>query len=318
MNVSKQKLVKESIAQGAGLVRERLSLVFLLYGLDLVVAVLLAIPIYSAVVDEVGLTGFGPDLIQGFDLVLWRDIVDGLTEVLQVVGLQLLIIIPVYWLWKTASRMGVIYALHQGGIWPFWRGVGYYTAKGLLIGLAFIPVKIIAAGAMIIIGAGLFNVWEGEIGAFWTMAVITPFLVVFVLSMLDLFQRYARISVVVRHDTVGRALGAGFTWPFKYGAASYVYLIWFAVTTVVFLATMTLNANLHVGVSAILVGFLIQQVSLLTRTAATVAWIGSEVCLFERTHISELPLIANAVQISPTGQAMTPDSGEPLGGVAYT
>ena len=257
MNMSKQKLVKESIAQGAGLVRERLGLVFLLYGLDLLVAVLLAAPIYSAVVDQVGITGFGPDLMQSFDLVLWRDIVDALSDVLRVVGLQLLIVIPVYWLWKTASRMGVIYALHQGGIWPFWRGVGYYTWKGLLIGLAFIPVKAIAVGAMIIVGAGLFNVWTGEIGAFWVMAVITPFLVMFVLAMLDLFQRYARISVVVRHDTVGRALGAGFTWPFKYGAASYIYLIWFAVTALVFLATMALNANLHVGVSAILIGFLL-------------------------------------------------------------
>ena len=57
MNVSKQKLVKESIAEGAGFVRERIGLVFLLYGLDLVVALLLATPIYKAVVDHVGVTG---------------------------------------------------------------------------------------------------------------------------------------------------------------------------------------------------------------------------------------------------------------------
>ena len=285
MNESKQTLVKDSIADGARFVRERIGLVFLLYGLDLVVALLLAIPIYGAVVDHVGATGFGVDLIQGFDLILWRDILDALTEALQVVGLQLLIVLPVYWLWKVASRMGVIYALHQGAIWPFWRGVGYYTVKGLLIGLIFIPIKLLAVAAMVFIGAGLFNAWTGEVGAFWTMAVITPFLVISALAVLDLFQRYARISVVVRHDTISRAVGAGFSWPIKYGAASYVYLIWFTVLLLVFLATTALNANLHVGVSAILIGFLLQQISLFTRTAASVAWIGSEVSLFERTHI---------------------------------
>ena len=103
---------------------------------------------------------------------------------------------------------------------------------------------------------------------------------------------------------MSRAIGAGFSWPIKYGAASYVYLIWFAVSLIVFLVTMALNATLHVGVSAILVGFLLQQVSLFTRTAAGVAWIGSEVSLFEHTHVSELPLIANSVELPPSPEAL--------------
>ena len=71
MNESKQTLVKDSIADGARLVRERIGLVFLLYGLDLVVALLLAIPIYSAVVDHIGTTKSGRILVSDLPQILW-------------------------------------------------------------------------------------------------------------------------------------------------------------------------------------------------------------------------------------------------------
>ncbi len=301
---------------GVRLLSGRMGLVALLYGLDLLVAVLLGFPLYSAFVEHVGITGFGPDLIKRFDLVLWREIFDGLTDALKVLGIQLLIVVPVYWIWKTASRMGIIYALHQGGIWPFWRGVGYYTAKGLLLGLLFLPLKAIAVAVAVMIGLGLFNAWTGEVGAFWSMGVILPFLVITALAIVDLFQRYARIAVVVRHDTVWRAFSAGLAWPFKYGAASYVYIAWFAIVLLIFVVTQGLNAMLHVGVSAVLLGFIIQQINLFTKEAATVGWIGSEVSLFERTHIHELPLIAE--EEGEDAPADTEAGDAPLGGMAFS
>ena len=316
MNLTKRQLTTQSLTAGAGLIRERFGLVVLLYTFDLAVALLLAIPVYSAFVEHVGYSGFGADLIQGFDLILWREIADLMTDVLQGIGLQLLWVIPIYWVWKTAAQMGVIYALHQGAIWPFWRGVGYYTPKGLLLSLAFAPLKVLGVVVAVFMGVGLQSVWGGEVGGFWSMGVLTPFLMLSVLAMLDLFQRYAQIAVVVRHDTIGRALNAGFSWPIKYGAASYLYLIWYAIALVVLVVTQLLNATLHVGVSAIVAGFLIQQVSLFTRSAVRVGWTGSEVSLFERTHISELPLIADAEEIDFGGDAAGFDDS--LGGVAFT
>ena len=72
MNESKQTLVKDSIADGARFVRERIGLVFLLYGLDLVVALLLAIPIYSAVVDHIGTTKSGRILVSDLHQIPWH------------------------------------------------------------------------------------------------------------------------------------------------------------------------------------------------------------------------------------------------------
>ncbi len=316
MTVSTRELFIDSLGAGARLIRERVGLVILLYALDLLVAVLLAVPVYNAVVEHVGITGFGPDLIERFDLVLWRDFLDLMTNALFGLGIQLLLAIPLYWIWKTASRMGVIYALHQGAIWPFWRGVGYYTWKGLLIGLLYLPLKAIAVAIAVMIGMAFFNVWTGSVGAFWSLGVIMPFLVISAFAMVDLFQRYARIAVVVRHDSVWRAFTAGLAWPFKYGAASYLYLAWFGIVLLIFAVTQGLNAVLHVGVSAVLIGFIVQQISLFTREAAVVGWIGSEVTLFERTHIHELPLIATEEE--PFVSDTPPDAPPAFGDTAFT
>ena len=125
-----------------------------------------------------------------------------------------------------------------------------------------------------------------------------PFLIITTWATLDLFQRYARIALVVKRESVGRALSTGFRWPIRYGGASYLYIVWFTIVLVITVVTQVLNAKLHVGVPLVLLGFLIQQISLFTRSAAKVGWIGSEVRLFERTYESELPLIAGEAESS--------------------
>lgn len=302
MDLTKRELATQSLANGALLLRERPGLAVLLYVVNLVVALVIAVPLYGAFVEHVGSTGIGADMIQSFDLMLWVEAIDLTSGGFQMLAIQLLWALPLYLLWRTAARMGVIYALHQGAIWPFWRGVGYYTGKGLLLALIFLPIKAVAAAIAVLVGVALGSLWTGEVGAFWSFGVVMPFLAISALAVVDLFQRYACIAVVVRHDNVGRALSAGLSWPVKYGAASYVYLIWFGITALLFLITMALNGMLHVGVEAITFGFLMQQISMFTRAAASVGWTGSEVSLFERTHLSELPLIADAFPVDvPAG-----------------
>lgn len=298
-----QEYTTDSLKAGAGLMSARWGLIVLLYVINLTVAFFLALPVYLAVVEHVGPTGFGPDLMERFDLEIWRGILKDLRGALAGIGLQLLWVLPVYAIWKTASHMGVIYALHNGAIWPFWRGVGYYTGKGLLIGIVFLPVKILWAVLSFFIAGLLSSVWPGEVGTFWVMLVLLPVLLLAGLAVLDLFQRYARMALVVRHDSVGQAISAGVSWPIKYGAASYLYMTWYFIALLAMFATIGLNAMLHVGTSAVLIAFLIQQASMFTRSAITVGWIGSEVTLFERTYINELPLIADVEVYDDPGDA---------------
>ena len=314
MDLSKRELATQSMSAGATMLRDRPGLAVLLYAVNLVLALIIAVPLYTTFVEHVGITGFGPDMIRSFDLMLWREAMDLASDGFKMMAIQLLWALPLYLLWKTAANMGIIYALHQGAIWPFWRGVGYYTGKGLFLALVFLLIKAVAVAIAILIAVALGSVWTGEVGVFWSFVVVMPFLIISVVAVTDLFQRYARIAIVVRHDSVGRAISAGFSWPIKYGAASYVYLAWFAIATLILLITMTLNGMLHVGVEAIALGFLVQQVSMFTRAAANVGWIGSEVSLFERTHVNELPLIADAFPVEmpagPLGINTPPEDGQ--------
>ncbi len=296
-SMNTRDLIETSIREGGRLTRLRWPLVVLLYAVNLVIALVMAIPIYRGTVRHLGGTGFGADLIESFDLILWSELGEKLLDTLAGLGWQLLLVLPIYWIWKTAAHVGVIYALHNGAAWPFWRGAGYYTGRGLVIGLIFLPIKIIWLVLSIIIAATVRSFFPGEVGIFWSIAILLPILLVAGLAVLDLFQHYARLALIIRHDPVGKATRAGFSWPFKYVAAWAVYALWFFISLIVGFTTIVLNAKLHVGVSAILLGFLIQQISLLTRAGVTVAWLGSEVNLFERTHISELPLIADAGEL---------------------
>ena len=286
------------------MVRRRWTLIVLLYTVNLLAALLVAVPVFRAIARHVGGTGFGPDLIRAFDLMVWRDIVDRLSDTLAGVGMQLLVLTVVYGVWRVAAHMGVIYALHNGALWPFWRGVGAYTGRGLVLALIYWPVKILWLVVCVAVASFVQAFFPGEVGAYWSLAVMLPLLVVAGFAALDLFQRYGRMAMVIRHDTIGNALMAGLTWPFRYRAAGSLYLIWFVVALLVTGTTWLLNARLHVGVSAVVLAFLIQQVSLFTRAGVMVAWTASEVALFERTYIHELPLIADRYDVdAASGEA---------------
>ena len=109
-------LVKTGLQEGARMVRARWGLVVILYAFTLILGMLIAVPIYLGVVKHVGPTGFGADLIESFDTLLWREIVIKLTDTLTGFGIQLILVLPLYWIWKTVAHMGVIYALHNGAI----------------------------------------------------------------------------------------------------------------------------------------------------------------------------------------------------------
>ena len=261
----------------------RFRLVALIYALHLALVLLVVFPLYSVIVENVGVTGFGRDLVQGFDLLLWREILlDNRDAFIQVL-LRALMVIPVFWVWKTATQMGVIYALHNGAIWPFWPGVYYHTVRGVVLGVFFLLFKV-AWAVSVYMGVVFLqkSFFGGEIGSFWLIAVVLPTALLAGLAIIDLYQRYSRIALVVRNEQVPGAIRAGFNWPSRFPVISLVYVIWYVIAAGVFVAGLLLNARLHVGISFFLLAVVLQQVVLLARSAVTVGWVGSEVHLFER------------------------------------
>lgn len=286
-------MIKPSLTAGVSGLRRRPGLVVLLYAMNLVLALLLSIPVAVALSGTVGPTGFGTDLAAGFDIVLWADIIEAAGDTLGMVLLHLLWMIPLYLLWKAAAGVGLIHALRGDQIRSFWQGVGRYSLKAVLLGIAFLVMTGLGVVAALGIVLLLSTAWPGEVGAFWVNAVAAPTLLISLLAVLDLMHDYARAALVIGEQPVLTALGTGMTWPFRHGQASRLYLIWFALAAVLLLLPTVLDMNVAAATGSTIWGlFIAQQVLLLLRAAVTVGWFGSETAFYETIWLRELPLIA--------------------------
>ena len=286
-------MIKPSLTAGLTGLRRRPGLVVLLYAMNLVMALVMAIPVAIILGNTVGPTGFGEDLARGFDIVLWADIIEEAGAALGALFLHLLWMIPVYLIWKAAAGVGLIHALRGEQIRSFWQGVGRYTGKAVLLGIAFLVLTGIGVVVALGVALALGTIWSGEVGAFWVNAVIAPTLIISVLAVLDLMHDYARTALVVGEEKVMTALGTGIVWPFRHGQASRLYLIWFAPAALLLLLPTVLDAGLTAATGGTLWGlFITQQIFMLLRAAVTVGWFGSETAFYETTWLREQLLIA--------------------------
>ncbi len=298
-----------SFRAGLAAVQKRPGLVVLTYAVNLCLAFILALPIYMALSSVVGPTGFGSDLAQQFDVVLWADILDKVGIVLSALWAQLFWMIPLYLVWKAGLSVGLIHAFRDGGGRSFWAGVGRYAARAVGLGLLYGLLVLVWLGGVAILSVGLAVVWSGEVGAFWIFFVLAPALVVLGLAFIDLLHDYGRIALVVEEKKVARAFLTGITWPFKHRTAFPLYGLWFLLAAVALAMPKVLDFNLS-GIWGL---FFLQQIFLLLRAAATAGWFGSEVALFDAVRHREAPLIAT----EETAPADNASMGEaPDGGLA--
>jgi len=281
-----------SFSAGITALKTRPGLVGLIYGMNLVIAFILAVPIYIVLSNTVADTGFSGDLAARFDVVLWADIMEKAGPILASVRAQFLWMVPLYLLWQVAAGVGLIHALRDGGVRSFWQGVGRYTGPGLLLALMYLLPLLGWFVFTAIVGVLLNFLWPGEVGAFWSFFVIIPTLVITGIAVFDLIQDYGRTALVVGGKTVTSAWTTGFAWPFRYGVSSWLYLMWFVIAALLLLAPTFIERNIGAAWGV----FLLQQLFLFARAAVTIGWYGSEVALYEHVQWKEAPLIAEETE----------------------
>lgn len=283
-----------SLREGLGDVRRRPGLVALLYASNLLVALTLAVPFYFLLVEGFGYSGFSGLLLRDFDVLIWQEALAKIGAQAGRLALHLLWIVPLYMGWRVAASTGIAYALQQGGTWPFWRGVGRYGGRAFGLALFWLPIRFVLAGAIVVGAIGVSGVWAGEVGAFWTFFVLLPTLLIATMALVDLFERYGRLAIVVRHEGVFSAFRTGIGWPFRHGGASVLYVCWFFVALAVLVVPTLVGAHDATTAGGIWSAFVVQQALLFIRAAVSVAWVGSEVAWFERLWMASPPAHAPA------------------------
>lgn len=290
---------RAALRDGLAGVRHRAGLVLLLYGFHLGIAFVLTVPLYVALSNAVARTGFGPDLAEGFDLILWADVFERIEPMLPALALQLLWAVPLLFVWHVAAGVGLVHALRGRGGRSFWQGVGRYTGRGLLLALAFVSFGIGLGLLLAALEVATDALWPGEVASFWWNVALVG-LLAGGLALLVLLHDYARVALVAEDLPVRRALRLGLGWPLRHGAAVGVYLAWSAAALAFAAAPTLFDLFLPAATPAGIWGlFAVQQFFLLFRTAATVGRIGSETACFETLRQRALPLLAEEPRPMP-------------------
>lgn len=269
--------------------RSRPGLAGLLYGVNLVVGLIVTVPIYLALSSATGSTGFAADMASQFDITLWTDVMEKAAPAFQALVGQLFWILPLYFLWKVASSVGIIHTLESRGVHSFWHGVGEHTRKAVLLGLVFlVPLIAIGIGVAILIVV-LQIVWSGEAGSYWTFILILPVTLILGVALIDLMHDYARMELVIGRKPVMEAFIAGLKWPFQHTGSVGLYVGWFLLAGVVLLLPTIIDLNM----SGLWLVFLVQQIVLFLRATMSVGWFGSEVLYYQTAMAEQEPMLAN-------------------------
>ena len=273
--------------------RERPGLAVLLYVFTALPAIIVAAPLYAAFVDSIGASGFGPALLEEFDIVVWGSFIGEIGQGFQQMAGRLLWMVPLYLIWITAARMGLIYALHLDAVWPFWPGVRYYTGAALVLALLFVPIRVIWAAAAILGSGVLAAAIPNGVGVFWGYVVVLPLLLLLGLGYLHIAQRYAQMALVTEHSRPAEAFKRGMFWAVGYKRSMTIYVAWFGVALFVALVgALASDAFRPVGM-AVWMFILLQQFIILVRTMVTVGWTASEVTYMESVVDEERPRLAD-------------------------
>ncbi len=282
----------QSISNGIRLAGRRPGLVLLVYLVNLIVALVLSIPIFSALSSATALSGFSPDLVARFDIVLWTDVLEKAGDVLIGSWAQLFWVIPVLFFWKVALSIGLVYALRDGALRSFWEGVGRYGGKAVVLGILFVLLVLVWAVVVTVVVVVAGFMVERTESAFVLYWIVTPSVAVVGLAVLDLMHDFGRISLVSAGRTAVAAWIEGIKYPFRRPGSVLLYLFWAVVSLVLSIAVTRMHASWAATMAGVWLAFLGQQIVFLLRAGTTVAWFGTEVDFYERRRLQEAPLIA--------------------------
>ena len=282
------------IANGVRAARKKPTIVLLVWAVQFLVGLVVAIPMASAMSSLAG-TGFSLDMAREIDLGIIFDMLETIRPAFRTTFLNLLWAIPLLAVVRAIVSVGIINAVRDGGIRSFWSGVGRYGPKSIFLS---VPYFLLTAFLQV---AFLFVIiaWVGGAGeklGVLLVLVAMPIGMTIIGGLTDCMRDYAQISLVVRNTSVVTAVGRGVQWPFRHPAALWLYVAWMiAGIFVAFLPLLLENWITAATVFAIVALAVTQQIALIGRAAITVAWYGSEVAFFDEHAEDEPPLIAEVV-----------------------
>ncbi len=275
-------MVNDALRVGIEGIRRRPDLVLLVWGVHFVLGVGLSVPLVQSLHEVVAPTGFGSDLVEGPNVVLWADVLAGAKDALVRNGLHLLWFVPLALLWKAAAGVGLVHALRADAAQSFWQGAARFGLRSAVVGIVFAALTAFLLNVVPSLLGLIGSVRGGGKAIFWIMVVGIPLSVVVLLVGVDIMRDISRAAIVIEEASIMASLRAGVTGLFRYPVVSAAYGIWMGAGILLVMATAVLEIQMGgTGLVAVVGLFIVQQVLLLIRALFTVGWYGSLVSVGE-------------------------------------
>lgn len=285
------RFLRRSLRDGWSGLRKRPGLAVLLYGVVLVASVTLTIPLYVILDGSSSSTGFGPELVARFDMILITEIMKDAGPAARGTLAMLVWLAPVVFIWKVASSVGTIHALTLGAMRSFWDGVGRFTGPGLLLSLLNLMVFGVWLVLVVVVAVAVATLMP--VGAPIEIPVgIAVVLVVIGVGLIGLMQDFARINLICDGRGVIASWLAGIRYPVRHREVFALYGLWWLAAGVLSALLVGLHVSWASTIGVAWLLFLCHQGLLFVRAAGTVAWTGSAVGMHEQIRFREAPLIA--------------------------
>lgn len=263
----------------------------LLYAVVLVASVTLTIPLYIILDGSTSSTGFGPNLVARFDMILITEIMTDTSPAVLGTVAMLAWLAPVGFIWKVASSVGTIHALTLGAMRSFWDGVGRFTGPGLLLSILNLAVFLVWMVLVVFVAAATAALMP--VGAPIEIPVaVAVGLVVIGVGLIGLMQDFARINLICEGRSVIAAWLEGIRYPVRHREVFALYGVWWLAAGLLSALLVGLHVSWASTIEAAWLLLLSHQALLVLRAAGTVAWTGSAVGMHEQIRFREAPLIA--------------------------
>ncbi len=247
--------------------------VFLIWLFNIIIAGIVAVPLFSAVDGEIGHSVASETLLRGFDANVWSDMIPEIKSSIAVMFAQIKWIIVLYWLLSIFFAGGIIRTLNQDKftIREFFGGSAdnFFRFWGISIIMLFIQfmVLIIIWLPAIAIMAGITN--DGTTETLYIRgAIIAGIIHLIVILILFMVGDYAKFyAALYDSKKIFKSVGKGFSYVFNnfgrtFGLYIILLIIPFAVLFGFYYVDARINTTFKTGV---IVMFIIQQIFILLR-----------------------------------------------------
>ena len=261
---------------GLGSALRRLDLVFLVYGIQLAIAAVFAAPIVRSLEAIVGPTGFGAELVEGSDFVLWADILIEGVRRLGHRGLHLLWLLPLVMLWKAAKSVGLVRALGMESGASFWRGAMRFGLRSVLVGVLFAALAAVTGTVILALSGAIAAASSSPVAVYWIVVVFTPLALLVLFLGIDVLRATSRAAIATADVATIASIRAGFEALVRHPQLLPVYGVWKVLGLLCLM--LSFQAELHVaadGSTAVVALFTLQQALLFLGAICSVSWFGA-------------------------------------------